>query len=73
MTTDLLHKHGFRDAGSCRCDGYYTLKFKKGLYEIKWRKARFKFKVKKGGATITDWLPLEKLETTLNELDKQNI
>jgi hypothetical protein len=68
-----LESKGFRPSGSCRCDGYFTLKFRKGVYEIKWRKAKYTFKIMEQNSTLHNWQPLENLENTLNELDQKLI
>lgn len=73
MTIELLTKHGFKPAGSCRCDGYYTLKYRKGMYEFKWRKSRYTFKIMEQHSTMYEWQPLANLEKVLNELDQKII
>lgn len=73
MTIELLQTHGFKPAGTCRCDGYFTLKFRKGTYELKWRKSRYTFKIMEHNNTLHGWQTLENLEKTLHELDKQDI
>lgn len=71
-TAQYLESRGFRAAGSCRCDGFFTLKFRKGLYEIKWRKPKYVFKVLHANATLHGWQSLTNLENILNELDKKD-
>ena len=71
--SDLLQAHGFRPAGTCRCDGYFTLKFRKGIHEVKWRKSRYTFKVMEYSSTLHNWQTLENLQNILNELDTQKI
>lgn len=72
-TTEILIKHGFRDAGTCRCDGYFTRKYKKGRYEVRVRVNKYMFKIKEDNSTLYGYQPLINLESVLNELDKKTV
>lgn len=67
-TLEILTHNGFLATGTCRCDGYYTHKFRKGLYEIRWRKSKFTFRIRHKHDSITEWQNISHLEKTLNEL-----
>lgn len=67
-TLEILTKHGYLATGTCRCDGYYTHKFRKGSYEVRWRKSKFTFRVRYRHDSITEWQNISLLENTLNEL-----
>lgn len=73
MPTVLLAAHGYRYAGNCRCDGYFTDKFRKGNVEIRVRKTKYVFKVRQHGATLYTFQPLTNLEKVLNELAEKPI
>lgn len=65
---EILNKYGYKPAGSCNCNGVFTLKYKNGDYLLKWRKSRYKFMVFEKGLSITSWLEVKELETKLNEI-----
>lgn len=68
MVLELLTKYDYKPAGSCHCNGVFTLKFKNGDYLIKWRKSRYKFQVFESGSSITGWLEVKELENKLKEI-----
>jgi hypothetical protein len=71
--TQLLIRHGFRESGTCRCDGYFTKKYRKRNIEIKIRVSKYTFKVKEDNSTLYGFQALINLEKVLNELDKKTV
>ena len=71
-TLEILTLNGFLASGTCRCDGYYTHKFRKGLYEVRWRKSKYLFRIRYKNDSVTEWLNISHLEKTLNELVAKN-
>lgn len=71
----ILGEYGYIYAGTCRCDGYFTKKYRKPktTIQIRWRVARQRFKVMEGNSTLHTWRSIGELEKTLNELATQNI
>lgn len=65
---EILTKYGYNPAGSCSCDGIYTLKYKNGNYLIKWRKSRYKFRLFEYGKAITGWMEVKEADKKLNEI-----
>ena len=70
MTDEILNEHGFKFSGTCHCDGFKTLKYRNGDYEIKWRINKYQFKLKKHGLTIQGWTSIKLLNEILEEKGK---
>lgn len=64
---ELLQRYGFRPAGSCRCNGVYTLKFKRGQDKAKYRPHRFKARI----IDQTQWLTYDEMEKHLQAQSKE--
>lgn len=62
---NLLEQHGYTYTGKCHCDGVETEKYSSGPYEIRVRVRAQIFKVKQNGRSITQWIPISKLEDSL--------
>lgn len=69
----ILSQFGYTPAGSCHCDGFYVEKFEKDDYQIKYSERREVFKIKKGGRSITQWVPVSKIEETLNNIHSKAV
>lgn len=67
---ETLAKYGFKSAGSCNCNGIYTLKYKNGPYMVRIRKNRYTFAIQENGSYITSFTKLTELEKKLKELDE---
>lgn len=65
---ETIENAGFTYTRMCHCDGYRTHIYRLGDYELRLRKQRSQFKIRKHGITKTMWLPGDKLQTTLHEL-----
>jgi len=64
----LLEQYGYQYTGTCQCDGYHTIKYRrKDGYEVKWRKKRYMFKLKKNNELIKSWSPVSILSVALSE------
>lgn len=70
---EFLLRKGYHFAGTCRCGGYFTEKYKKPPFEVKIRKTKYTFKVLEHNATLHWWQPLANLEKILNALDNKTI
>ena len=66
--SELLKKYGFIYAGNCHCDGYLTEKYHYKSYQCKIRIKKNTFKIKENGHSITQWVPIHKLEETLKHI-----
>lgn len=66
----ILSRFGYIYTGSCRCDGHFTEKYRKPgtSVVIKWRIHKRLFKVNMYNSTYLPWMPISKLENTLNEV-----
>lgn len=65
----LLESYKYRPAGSCQCDGLFTLKYRReGGYEVRWRKKSYSFKIKRNNETIKNWNQLALLKIHLEEI-----
>lgn len=71
--TDLLNRFGYIYEGSCNCDGFKTLKYRKGNYQFRLRANKGSFKIKHYGVTKTTWKPVEKAEELLNTIHAQPV
>lgn len=69
----FLLEMGYRFAGTCRCSGYFTEKYKNKKVEVRIRKTKYTFKVLEQNATLHSWQPLTNLEKVINELAEKNI
>lgn len=73
---ELLERYGYTFDGNCHCDGFATEKYKNDYYQIRIRTGKQTFKIRRGGASLTMWIPIEALEHTLKtyhpELIKEN-
>lgn len=71
----ILSQFGYIYTGSCRCDGFFTEKYRKpGTgFQIRWRTSKMTFKVKQHGNTYYTWKNISKLENVLDELATQII
>lgn len=67
MTTEILTSHGFAYHSKCTCDGVYTEKYKNGEWEVRWRRWKYTFKLKKGHTSLTTWLPIDQLNAILEK------
>lgn len=65
---ELMTLYGYTFSGSCQCDGFLTLKYRKGEYELKWRKNRYMFRMFKNRQPEIPWTKLTELENYINEL-----
>ena len=66
QTTIDPNEYGFTYKGSCNCDGSYTEKWQRGAYQLRIKQTRFK--IKKDGITIKGWMPIQQLQTELNNV-----
>lgn len=67
--TDILDQLGFKKTSSCRCGGYLTEKYDLSAYRIEVRPTKYVAKIKKSGASLTDWIPFKQLETSLKNIE----
>lgn len=65
---ELLSKYGFKSDGTCQCDGHHTEKYKKDEFEVRIRTRSNLFKIKHGGRSMTQWVPTNKLQESLQNL-----
>lgn len=65
---DILSNYEYKYYGSCHCDGFLVEKYEKGDYQIKYSEKRGIFKIKHKGRSITQWVPVSKIEETLNNI-----
>lgn len=65
---ETLKKYHFTYEGNCHCDGYLTEKYHYKSYQCKIRIKKETFKIKENGHSITQWVPLNKLEETLKNI-----
>lgn len=63
-----LSQFGYSPAGSCHCSGFHVDKYEKDDYQLQHSERREIFKIKKGGRSITQWVPVSKIEETLNSV-----
>lgn len=63
---ELLLQYNYTYDGHCHCDGFPTEKYKLGDYQLRIRTKKELFRIKYMGRTITQWIPIGKLEETLN-------
>lgn len=63
-----LSQFGYSPAGSCHCSGFYVEKFEKGDYQLQYSEKRSIFKIKHKGRSITQWIPVSKIEETFNNI-----
>lgn len=61
---------GWQFTGHCMCDGLYTEKYRKGDYQVNWRKRRYAFRLKHKADFITNWINISELTKTIEELVK---
>lgn len=66
---ELLEKNGYIYAGNCHCDGFLTEKYHYKSYQCKIRVKKNMFKIKENGHSITQWVPIHKLEETLKGIE----
>lgn len=64
----LLIQHGFTFDGTCQCDGKLTEKYRKGEYQVRIRVRTNQFKLKHSGRSMTQWVPLAKLQESLENV-----
>lgn len=65
---ELMIAFGFVFHRKCSCDGFVTEVWRNGNLEFRWRKFRYRYKMKEGGKTIKSWDSVANLENYLNEL-----
>lgn len=65
---DLAEKYGFKYTGSCYCNGYYTEKFKRGDYKLRWRKKRHLGMILLYGSSITKWIKISDIDEALSKI-----
>ena len=65
---ELMILYGYRFTGTCHCDGYTTEKYRNGDYELRWRKAKYQFRIKRNNRELMQWQPLTKLEQELKNI-----
>lgn len=71
--TELLKQYGFDFKGSCSCDGVYSEKYRKGDYEVRWRKRKGIFKIRRFGVSLTGWIIESEIENYLKKYDVQTV
>lgn len=62
---DILEQYGFTFAGNCHCDGYQTDKYNKGDYQLRVRVKKNTIKLRKGGRSVTQWIPVTQLPSII--------
>jgi hypothetical protein len=62
---DLLLQYGYTSSGKCHCDGFPTDKYSKGDYQLRIRKTKGTFKIRYQGRSLTQWIPVTKMEEAL--------
>lgn len=69
---EVAEAYGFRFTGTCQCDGLLTQKFERTeqgvIYQIRWRKNRYLFRVTKNREPINEWSPVAAVETFIKNL-----
>jgi hypothetical protein len=65
---ELMDEYGYQFKGSCHCDGYYTEKFKREEFEVRWRKGAFTFRLFQGRHILVNWARLTELENHLKQI-----
>jgi len=65
---ELMTIHGYTYQSTCHCNGYKTLKFKNGDYELRWRINKYQFRVRNLSVTIKGWSSVKMAEEYLNQL-----
>ena len=65
---ELILRYGYSDAGKCNCDGFPTDKFIKGDYQLRVRTSKSMFKIRHQGRSVTQWIPVSKLQEALNNI-----
>jgi hypothetical protein len=63
--TDLLLQYDYKPDGKCHCDGFPTDKYSKGDYQLRIRKTKGTFKIRYQGRSLTQWIPVSKMEEAL--------
>lgn len=62
---ELLERYGYSYVGNCNCDGFTTQKYKRGDFQLRVRTGKNLIKIKKGGHSITQWVPIDLLPIIL--------
>lgn len=65
---ELMTLYGYKFSGICQCDGFKTMKYKNGEYQLSWRVYKYQFKMKQAGNTIKAWTPVKDAEKYLSQL-----
>ena len=68
---EMMTEYGYVLKGSCHCDGYDTQKYKKDSFELRWRKAQFRFRIFQSRKIIVDWTKVNLLEDHLKKLHSE--
>lgn len=63
----LLAKYNYTYSNSCNCDGFYIEKFNNAEYQVRLSERKGIFKIKHKGRSITQWMPVSKIEETLKQ------
>lgn len=67
---ELAEKYELKNIGPCNCSGYHTERYSDGKYMLRWRTRKYVFKVQKRKDSLTQWLPVNKLQGYLENLFK---
>lgn len=62
---EILQQYEYVSSGKCHCDGYPTDKFTKGDYQLRIRTIKGTFKIRYQGRSVTQWIPVSKMEEAL--------
>ena len=65
---ELMEEYGYAFKGSCHCDGYETWKWRKEVYEVRWRKYKAQFMILQGRSTLNNWTKIVELANSLKKL-----
>lgn len=72
---EVAEAYGFRFTGTCQCDGLLTQKFERTeqgvIYQIRWRKNRYLFRLFKNRVAVNNWESIAGLEAYIKTLDDQ--
>lgn len=63
---ELLLRYNYAYTGNCNCEGFPTEKYSNGDYQLRIRVKKELFKMKHLGRSVTQWIPTNQLEQTLN-------
>lgn len=69
----ILTQYNYTYSNSCNCDGFYIEKFNNGEYQVRLSERKGIFKIKHKGRSITQWVPIDRIDETLNNIHKTQL